>query len=185
MANKKKQSGTKKQRGRPPKVHRQALAPTISQQIPVSTPGDGAESGGFGDKLPTSEVSQIIHPTEALVTPPLVTVPPASETPEMAQVTSVTVPPAGEDGANRIENPVPSRQAARRLDWVGQNEIERFEQDEEMGEPQKESYAKVVQGNRLAVNGMKLDYYAPTTDDEGICLCFSEEDIAEEKQIYC
>lgn len=44
------------------------------------------------------------------------------------------------------------------------------------------TYVNVLQGNRLASNGLLLDYEVPTVGEEGVCASFSDEDLEEESK---
>lgn len=45
---------------------------------------------------------------------------------------------------------------------------------------QVDSYAHVLQGNHLAANGLNLEYNAPVAGEEGVFVCLSDDDLAEE-----
>ncbi|KAL6560281.1 hypothetical protein OROHE_006288 [Orobanche hederae] len=129
--------------------------------------------GGREDN-PTSDVRYIQNPNEALVTPEGITVSPVSSGPTIARPESATVPPANSGGAIRVDREPGGRPTARRLDLQG-DKVQTTVDDES-----DESYAAVLSGNRQAENGMLLEYVAPDMDEECMCVCFSDDDIAEE-----
>ncbi|KAL6536728.1 hypothetical protein OROMI_026309 [Orobanche minor] len=97
-----------------------------------------------------------------------------SSGPTIARPESATVPPANSGGAIRVDREPGGRPTARRLDLQG-DKVQTTVDDES-----DESYAAVLSGNRQAENGMLLEYVAPDMDEEGMCVCFSDDDLAEE-----
>ncbi|KAL6584553.1 hypothetical protein OROMI_003842 [Orobanche minor] len=196
-------------RGRPPNVRRQPIQAALPVRTLASTPVTSNRSRGEGrDPIPCGVRSGAINNPDSAATPTQVnraTISPALLTlVAMQQVTEENIPVISE-GVSSTPNQADNQSITRRLvaehppveQTVQHPAIEALEvipeeqpeirpeidlEDNKEEAPEKETYADILRGNRLAGNGFDLSYTVPTVDDSGICISFSDDEIGEEVQ---
>ncbi|KAL6500903.1 hypothetical protein OROHE_025100 [Orobanche hederae] len=202
MSRKKRGGPPKKHPTRPPAIQQTVRSTTVTppaiQQtvsLTIVTPAI-VQRGEMGREIITSGERTIL-PIAASVSSDPVTVSPAGTDLTVAHPVVATVSPANTGGAIRNNDQANRQPAARRLVWSGNEpagedesesgEIPNPENIQQVTEEnpapeihQPESYARAAKGNRLATNGILLDYVAPLMDDEGVFVELDKEDVEAE-----
>ncbi|KAL6565248.1 hypothetical protein OROGR_002199 [Orobanche gracilis] len=189
----KRNSGSKKKRGRPPKATRQSPTPIVPLPQMITSPSRGENQRREMPNLIDVNLNTVLN--EELVTPTRAAVSPTLSDPTTARLVETTELPVSTGGAARSSGSPVHRldPTARRLDlqdppvvadWEEEDDKIQEETDVEVPIEEEDgpvdSYANVLKGNRLAVNGLVLEYEAPATDENGLCVCFTDEELEEE-----